>query len=100
MIIGIMRTNLNTKALPAESREKNTHHLLHHSVSRWTPSSSSSPPKPKRPVTDAKEVGVGNAAEETFCHRTMPFFPDKAARRNPFIANSAPFFAGNPSPPL
>jgi hypothetical protein len=27
----------------------------------------------KRPVTDAKEVGVGNPAEEkTFCHRTNP----------------------------
>ena len=28
--------------------------------------------KKNRPVTDAKEVGVGNAAEETFCHRTIP----------------------------
>jgi hypothetical protein len=26
----------------------------------------------ERPVTDAKEVGVGNPAEEkTFCHRTL-----------------------------
>ena len=49
-------------------------------------------------MTDAKEVGVGNAAEETFCHRTIPFIPDKAARRTPFIANYGPSFAGNPSP--
>jgi hypothetical protein len=26
----------------------------------------------ERPVADAKEVGVENATEETFCHRTMP----------------------------
>jgi hypothetical protein len=28
-----------------------------------------------RPVTDAKEVGVGNPAEETCYHRTIMFIP-------------------------
>src|SRR5258708_3315264 len=32
--------------------------------------------KEKRPMTDAKEVGVGNPAEEkTFCHRTSEDYP-------------------------
>ena len=30
----------------------------------------------ERPVKDAKEVGVGNAVEGTFNHRTIYSFPD------------------------
>lgn len=30
--------------------------------------------KTTRSVTGAEEMGLGNVAEETFCHRTMPIF--------------------------
>ena len=30
--------------------------------------------KTTRPVTGAEEMGLGNVAEETFCHRTVPIF--------------------------
>jgi hypothetical protein len=43
------------------------------------------------PVTDAKEVGVRNAAEETFCHRTVPVIPHGRKSGNP------PFVIYSPS---
>jgi hypothetical protein len=47
-------------------------------------------------VTDAKEVGVENAAEETCCHRTIPNFPLFAAPRYPFLVIRYPFVAYKP----
>ena len=44
--------------------------------------------KKRRPVTDAKEVGVGNAAEETFCHRTISLFSHTASSRYMSLAIS------------
>jgi hypothetical protein len=62
-------------------------------------------PTKKRPVTDAKEVEVGNPAEETFCHRTLMFIPQPANRRQPSLVICSPFFghtllAGRPRPIL
>ena len=45
-------------------------------------------PKARHPVADAKEVEVGNPAEETFCHRTMVF-----SHRPPHAANLSLSFA-------
>jgi hypothetical protein len=33
------------------------------------------------PVTNAKEVAVGNRAEETYCHRTLSFLTELLASR-------------------
>ena len=49
-----------------------------------------SPVQQRRPVTDAKEVGVGNAAEETFCHRAATLLSQSAAQVN------APFHLQHP----
>ena len=50
----------------------------------------------KRPVTDAKEVGVGNAAEETFCHRTVAFFSHPSTAHHPFLVIHGALFAYKP----
>jgi hypothetical protein len=47
----------------------------------------------EHPVTDAKEVGVGNAAEETFCHRTIAVIVDAWKSSNPLIAICSPSIA-------
>jgi hypothetical protein len=40
----------------------------------------------QRPVTDAKEVGVGDPAEEkTFCHRTINGLPESRIEHKVFV---------------
>ena len=52
--------------------------------------------KKRRPVTDAKEVGVGNAAEETFCHRTVAFLSHPSTTYYPFLVIDCAFFVYKP----
>ena len=50
-------------------------------------------------VTDAKEVEVGNPAEETFCHRTTTFLADfVTGGYSSFVIYSSFFVAANPPP--
>jgi hypothetical protein len=46
------------------------------------PSQGAAPVQKARPVTDAKEVGVGNATEETFRHRADTVFPKTTRQVN------------------
>jgi len=48
--------------------------------------------KKNRPVTDAKEVEVGNPAEETFWHRTIMFIAQSSNKRQPSFVILCPFF--------
>ena len=57
-----------------------------------------------RPVTDAKEVEVGNPAEVAFCHQTINFVSCSSADGQPFLVFPLPYFgrqiaaADRPSP--
>jgi hypothetical protein len=52
-------------------------------------------PKARRPVADAKEVEVGNPAEETFCHRTMFFSHSPPPAANLSLSFACPFLTYN-----
>ena len=43
--------------------------------------SSEAPRQKESPVTNAKEVAVGNRAEETYCHRTISFLTELLVSR-------------------